>query len=73
MPDYPVFTPMDEHRNKRLSFPAAEVKVISGNLNIRRRGKKAVVSIYGKMYDVFGLACGLPNCTCDAKIIPHKQ
>lgn len=64
----PVFTPLNESRTERLRFNRDDVQVLSGNLMVRGRGKKARVSINGKQYDVYGISCGLPNCACDAYV-----
>lgn len=63
-----AFTPLNSERTERLSIPADEVTVISGSLETRELGKKAVVSINGKTYEVFGVPCDLPGCNCDAVI-----
>lgn len=64
---------MNEGRTKRLSFPRSEVKLISGNLNLRTRGKHGVVEIFGTQYNVIGRSCGLPNCMCDAELVEIKK
>lgn len=63
-----VFTPLNYERTKRLRFDMSDVEVVSGDLNVRKRGKKAVVRINDKLYAVHGISCGLPNCNCDAYI-----
>jgi hypothetical protein len=66
-----VFTPRDFYnRDVRLSFDDADVKVISGRLSTRCKGFKADVEIKGKRYRVYGAACNLPNCMCDALLKP---
>jgi hypothetical protein len=67
--DYKVFTPLNEGRKKRLSFPASSLKLIEGNLQIRKRGYKATIDIDGARHKVIGRSCGLPHCMCDAKLI----
>lgn len=68
--DEPVFTPLDAARSKRLRFKLADVIVLSGNLDVRGVGKKARVRIGSTVYDVYGCACDLPHCQCDAYIMP---
>ncbi len=63
-----VFTPLNSSRTQRLRFNAEDVKTISGNPFVRKLGKKAVVEIKGKRYQVYGAACSLPQCVCDAYI-----
>ena len=63
-----VFTPLNETRTERLRFDRDNIELISGNLNRRGRGQKAVVEIARKRYKVIGISCGLPNCACDAYI-----
>jgi hypothetical protein len=64
------FTPLNAERTQRLEFNRDDVKLISGNLHARRLGMKAVIEIHGEKYKVYGISCGLPNCQCDAKIVP---
>lgn len=63
-----VFTPLNETKTERLRFERESVKVISGSLDVRGHGKKAVVEIQGKRYGVYGISCGLSGCICDAYI-----
>lgn len=65
-----LFTPLDANRSKRLEFKQSDVTVLSGSLDIRGVGKKARVRIDGVMYDVYGWACDLPGCQCDAYMVP---
>jgi hypothetical protein len=67
------FTPLDATRSKRLRFKWSEVTVLSGNLDVRGLGKKGQIRIGSTMYDVYGLACDLPRCQCDAYIVPVRQ
>lgn len=62
------FTPLNETRTERLSFSMESVTVLSGDLDVRGYGKRAVVKIDGKTYNVYGAACSLPSCACDAFI-----
>ena len=64
-----VFTPLNEHKTKRLKFNMSDIELVSGSLNVRKLGKKAVVKIKGQEYSVFGLPCNLENCNCDAYIV----
>jgi hypothetical protein len=59
---------MNRERTKRFEIPRSELKVLSGDLNIRKSGKKAVVEIGGHKFVVRGVSCGLPGCMCDATI-----
>ncbi|MBK3559775.1 hypothetical protein JHN55_25265 [Streptomyces sp. MBT56] len=63
-----VFTPLNADRTKRLTFDAKDVEVLSGDLNVRGLGKKAVVRINGRTYQVYGASCSFPQCACDAFI-----
>ncbi|WP_216587768.1 hypothetical protein [Streptomyces brasiliscabiei] len=63
-----VFTPLNSDRTQRLVIPMDEVIVLSGSLDTREVGKKAVVSIKGKTFDVIGIPCDLLRCNCDAAI-----
>ena len=65
-----VFTPLNHGRTKRLCFDAKDVKLIAGNLNQRKRGYQATVEINGCRFKVIGRACSIPNCMCDAELIP---
>jgi hypothetical protein len=65
-----VFTPLDATRTKRLRFKRSDVTVLSGSLDVRDIGKKAHVRIDSVVYDVYGCACDLPHCQCDAYIVP---
>jgi hypothetical protein len=67
------FTPLDASRSKRLEFKRADVVVLSGNLDVRGVGKKARVQIGSTVYDVYGSACDLPGCQCDAYIVPVQK
>jgi hypothetical protein len=71
--DEPVFTPLDATRSKRLRFKLADVVVLSGDLDVQGVGKKARVRIGSTVHDVFGAACDLPGCHCDAYIVPVRQ
>lgn len=68
-----VFTPLEQGRAKRLSFSIEDVNVLSGNMERRGLGLKAIVEIHGQRYKVIGRACSLPNCQCDAELIPISQ
>ena len=63
------FTPLNAEQTKRLSIPIKDVEILSGELFSRGVGKKAVVKIKGKTFNVIGLSCGLPNCQCDSKLV----
>lgn len=63
-----VFTPRDFYTDERVTFHLSQIKVLSGDINLRKRGRKAVVEIKGQKYDVIGASCGLTNCMCDARI-----
>jgi hypothetical protein len=65
----PVFTPLAADRKTRLCFKQSDVIVLSGSLDVRGVGKKARVRIGADMYDVYGCACDLPGCECDAYIV----
>jgi hypothetical protein len=64
------FTPLDATRTRRLELKRSDVTVLSGSLDVRGVGKKARVRIGSTVYDVYGAACDLPNCQCDAYIVP---
>jgi hypothetical protein len=68
-----VFTPLDAAKEQRLRFRRADVEVLSGDLDVRGVGKKARVRIEGRVYDVYGTACDLPRCECDAYIVPVTE
>ena len=68
-----VFTPLTADRRTRLRFKLSDVVVLNGNLDVRGLGKKARVRIGATVYDVYGCACDLPNCQCDAYIVPVQQ
>ena len=63
-----VFTPLNSDRTERLRIAREKITLISGNLYVRGPGKKAVISVDGKMFQVVGISCGLPHCACDALI-----
>lgn len=63
-----VFTPMDEYRSMRYRFNKEDVEFLPGYDDRRGLGKKGQVRIEGKLYDVFGAACELGGCQCDAYI-----
>jgi hypothetical protein len=65
----PVFTPVDPTKPRRLRFRLADVEVLHGDLDGHGLGKKAQVRIHGVVYDVYGKACDLPCCQCDAYIV----
>lgn len=65
-----VFTPLTADRQTRLRFKRSDVVVLSGDLDVRGLGKKARVRIESVVYDVYGCACDLPGCECDAYIVP---
>lgn len=71
--DERFFTPLDATRSQRLEFKRSDVVVLSGDLDVRRLGKKARVRIGADIYDVYGCACSLPRCQCDAYIVPVQQ
>ncbi len=64
--DEAVFTPINEEGTMRLNFKSSEVEVVTGDIDQRKLGLRAVVRIGGKNYKVFGKACGLLGCHCDA-------
>ena len=68
--EFALFTPLDATKHTRLQFKLSDVVVLSGDLDIRRIGKKARVRIGETVYDVYGCACDLPGCRCDAYIKP---
>jgi hypothetical protein len=63
-----VFSPRTEDGKVRLLFDCDTIRVISGGLFIRGRGRHATVDIGGHRFAVFGASCGLPHCMCDATI-----
>lgn len=63
-----IFTPLNEARTERLSFPLSSVIVLYGNLDRRGYWKHAVVKISGRKYEVYGIGCGLEQCVCDVYI-----
>lgn len=67
-----LFTPLDETRTKRLRFKRSEVTFLPGYNHGRGVHKKGDVIIGNTRYTVYGAACDLPNCKCDAYIVPHK-
>jgi hypothetical protein len=67
------FTPLDASRSGRLEFRRSDVTVLGGSLDTRGVGKKARVRIGSVVYDVYGCACDLPHCQCDAYIVPVRQ
>ena len=69
----PVFTPLSADKKTRLHFKLSDVTVLSGDLDVRGVGKKAQVRIGLADYDVYGCACDLPGCQCDAFIVPVGQ
>lgn len=66
----PVFTPLTADRATRLRFKRSDVTVLSGSLDVRGLGKRARVRIGLLECDVYGCACSLPHCQCDAYIVP---
>lgn len=71
--DYPVFTPMNSTMTERLKISTKNIKVISGDLFSRGTlGKKATIELKDGLYDVYTISCGLPNCNCDAQIVPVR-
>ena len=67
-----MFTPIDSRDGLRKEFDEDEVIILDGQLHQRRLGKHARVSIRGELFNVYGRACGLPHCHCDAIIKPVK-
>ncbi len=65
-----LFTPWDKRKVERLKFKREDVHVICGDMGVRREGLNAVVRIKNQVYAVYGMACSLPNCMCDAYIKP---
>lgn len=65
-----VFTPLNADETERLSFKDSEVTYHKGYERGRGLGLKGLVTINGQDYEVYGLNCSLPNCACDAKIVP---
>jgi len=61
-----IFTPLNEERTIRGRFNRSDITVLSGDLFQRKAGRKAVIEIHGRTYQVIGISCGLPNCVCDA-------
>ena len=61
-----TFNPLNEARTKRVNIDLDQVETVSGSLNVRKAGRKAVVKILDKVYEVVGISCGLPGCNCDA-------
>lgn len=68
-----VFTPLMPDLEKRLTFNLEDVRVISGDLDQRGVGEKAIVEIYDETYRVIGIDCSLENCACDAYIEPVTE
>ena len=66
------FTPLDASRSKRLEFKRSAVVVLSGSLDVPGVGQKARVRIGSAEYDVYGCACDLPGCQCDAYMVPVR-
>lgn len=64
----PIFTPMNEARTERLRFKISDVSVVSGSLDTRERGPKAIVEIDNIRYEVIGIPCDLDGCDCDAML-----
>ncbi len=67
-----LFTPLAADRKTRLHYKMSDVTVLSGDLDVRRLGKKAHVRIGVAEYDVYGCACDLPGCQCDAYIVTAR-
>lgn len=61
-----VFKPLTPDRTQRLTIPLKDMVVLSGDINVRKRGKNARVSIAGRVFDIYGISCGLPGCICDS-------
>ena len=70
--NHEVFTPMNEGRTKRLSFPVSSVKIISGDIHARGLGYHATIEIDGIRYKVIGRSCSMQRCACDAELIEIK-
>ena len=66
-----LFTPRNRDGTKRFSFQRADVIVISGDIDQRTSGFRGAVFIHGHSYRIFGAACILPDCWCDAIIDPE--
>ena len=70
--DEAVFTPLAADRRTRLHFKMSDVTVLRGDLDVRGIGWHARVRIGSAEYDVFGCACDLPNCQCDAYLVTAR-
>ena len=66
----PVFTPLLDGTRIRLE----NVRIIQdAGMQERRIGYKGIIETQtGQRYRVYGRACSLPNCQCDAEIKPEK-
>lgn len=64
-----VFTPLAADKKTRLRFKLSDVTVLSGDLDVRGLGKQARIRIGSDEYDVYGCACDLPHCECDAYVV----
>ncbi len=65
-----MFTPMNPDQTERLKFDDDEVTILSGSLDRRGPGVKAIVMVRGERYKVVSRSCGLPRCMCDAYLRP---
>jgi hypothetical protein len=63
------FTPLSADRSERLSFPGETVTVITGDPLGHVPGRRAVVQIDGRRYEVHGEPCA-GSCACDARLVP---
>ncbi len=71
-----VFTPLlSTDRTQRVEVPMSKVEIISGDINKRGLGKKAVVKLFGmkELFDVIGIDCSLPSCACDCYVKPQQK
>jgi hypothetical protein len=65
MAAHSFFTPVAEDKLTRLSFPADDIEIVDGNLDVLGRGMKATIRVDGRAYNVKSAPCGL-GCYCDA-------
>lgn len=65
---FEVFTPL--LAGQRVRFKVQDVTLVDGDPWRRGPGEKAIVEIDGLRWKVIGRECSLPDCWCDAEIIP---
>jgi len=64
-----VFTPILGNRRVKMELSKEDREKITRGL-----GFKGIVTntLNGRKYKVYGKACGLPGCQCDALAVPYK-